>query len=588
MECARNKVEEALRCGPDPILVSGPTGHGKTLLLRSLRTNAPSGFVPLLVPFSNVEPQEIARWIVAPTLSSIGDPVLELTSLLQANVRSGGKTLLLMDEVQSTPPATLAKLFELLTESDVAVSVVLAGLPGEALDQVLGAAPPSIQKIEVAQPWSRVDAELLLTHVALTLGIPATELIAAIDVDEVLRASAGNPRLVRAALGRQLRFAKPARVSIPPVAVASLLPSAPRARISTPPDPPTPIPFVDCAPAGRASSIEPDEASPASPPQRSRPAIALRRLLHGMERFDRAAHHVQVVLVRGACAIRSHGHRLGSATRARVRDGYAQLRSRSLLGATFIQNTLDVWTRQLKRAIAIASPRAAVAGRMERARSWIMDVRQRTKQACLSMLIRCRRGMTLTAIDTRTWLSRLRSRTYAHCVALWNGVRARVGYLQSAIVVAGLLLSRRTREILMVAQRLLRQGDRIPRFGVHYGLVMAGIFVALGASVAIGRIPIRSFMALSSHWGATGVEPILFRLNSHPWAIVEVDGVKAGSTPLTISLEPGSHRFRVVMADGQIHEDVLVVSKLLDHYAFRWPFAPGPEAPRNHFASASP
>ena len=179
---ARGKVEEALRSGPGPILMSGPTGYGKTLLLRSLRTLAPSGYVPLLIPFSNVEPREIARWILACTLKTVvGDPAVEFASLLKVNVRSGGNTLLLMDEVQSTPRATLAKLFELLAESGVAVRVVLAGLPGDDLDQVIAEVPLSIQRIEIAEPWSRVDAELLLTHVALTLGIPATELIATID-----------------------------------------------------------------------------------------------------------------------------------------------------------------------------------------------------------------------------------------------------------------------------------------------------------------------------------------------------------------------------------------------------------------------
>ena len=452
LEYVRSKVDEALRSGPGPILVSGPTGHGKTLLLRSLRTRAPTGFVPLLVPFSNVEPREIARWILANTLSHVvGDPAVELTALLQANVRSGWTTLLLMDEVQSSPPATLAKLFELLSESGVAVSVVLAGLPGEELDQVLAAIPLSIQKIEVAGPWTRVDAELLLTQVALTLGVPATDLITAVDVDAALSASAGNPRLVRAALGQQLRFTGPARARIVQVAPArTLLPSTPRAPIFATPEPPAPIAFVDCTPSGSAMAIAPAKVQGPSQWQRLRTTFALRQAFHG-----------------------------------------ARIRFRSRLYATAVRNKGAVWMRQLRGAVAIA-------------------------------------------------------------------VRS---------------LSRRFHEVLMGAQQVLRRGRQSPRFPAHYGFAIAGILAVLGASVAIGRVPIPKVMSLSGDWGAASVEPIVesipFRLNSQPWAIVEVDGVESGSTPFTISLEPGSHHFRVVMADGRIHEEVLVVSLVHDRHAFR-------------------
>ena len=43
-------------------------------------------------------------------------------------------------------------------------------------------------------------------------------------------------------------------------------------------------------------------------------------------------------------------------------------------------------------------------------------------------------------------------------------------------------------------------------------------------------------------------------VNSDPWSNVEVDGVEAGSTPLTIELAPGPHRFRAAMADGRVVE----------------------------------
>jgi hypothetical protein len=68
--------------------------------------------------------------------------------------------------------------------------------------------------------------------------------------------------------------------------------------------------------------------------------------------------------------------------------------------------------------------------------------------------------------------------------------------------------------------------------------------------------------------GAPESTLVAFRVNATPWAEVEVDGVMAGPTPLTIELEPGPHRFRVVMVDGRILEETLDVSTSRDRVAF--------------------
>ena len=51
-----------------------------------------------------------------------------------------------------------------------------------------------------------------------------------------------------------------------------------------------------------------------------------------------------------------------------------------------------------------------------------------------------------------------------------------------------------------------------------------------------------------------GQARIRVAVNSDPWSNMEVDGVAAGSTPLTIELAPGPHRFRAAMADGRVVE----------------------------------
>jgi PEGA domain-containing protein len=59
------------------------------------------------------------------------------------------------------------------------------------------------------------------------------------------------------------------------------------------------------------------------------------------------------------------------------------------------------------------------------------------------------------------------------------------------------------------------------------------------------------------------------RVNSDPWSNVQVDGVAAGATPLTIDLSPGPHEFRAELSDGRVIERVVHVSTELDRIAFR-------------------
>ena len=63
--------------------------------------------------------------------------------------------------------------------------------------------------------------------------------------------------------------------------------------------------------------------------------------------------------------------------------------------------------------------------------------------------------------------------------------------------------------------------------------------------------------------------PIEVGINSDPWSNVAVDGVDLGSTPISISLSPGRHRFRAEMADGRIVEKEIEVKKGRREIVFR-------------------
>jgi hypothetical protein len=62
---------------------------------------------------------------------------------------------------------------------------------------------------------------------------------------------------------------------------------------------------------------------------------------------------------------------------------------------------------------------------------------------------------------------------------------------------------------------------------------------------------------------------VMLRVNSHPWSRIEIDGVGIGSTPFSVELAPGPHRFRVAMSDGRMLEEVVNVTPESARVSFR-------------------
>ena len=583
LERARREVEEALRAGPGPIVVSGPPGHGKTLLLRALQTRPPTGYAPLFVPFANVEPDELAGWILATTHSRpVRNPAAELAHLLRPNAQSGRRTLLLMDEAQAMPRATLSKLFEITGGSPLAASVVLAGLAGEALDLALGDLPGSTRQIAVTRPWSRADAELLLTQIALELRIAPSDLIAAVDVDAALRASSGNPRLVRAALAARLRVVELPRPRIAAsVVVADPQPSGSHDWAAS--CDPLPTAFPEAPAAARSQ-----RPASAALPERSleeetglpRPVSAGAATMSVTRRMEPSRAAIRTALyprvrrgLAGAAQLLRRGMRLALPLAS---SAPAMARAIAVLAAR-AQRNREGSAASLRRAMwavvaEISHGRRSAARWAFRARAWL-DRADRgalvaAERAARSIRMQGQRMGGPTRDRIRAVAIRLRSRSLARGAAVASGARGWARQLRARAANARLALYQRG---MAVAAELRRPGAQLSLLPLGSGLMVAATAVIV-ALVAIGRAPTiatdPSVKQVDTIVGAVG-EPIPFRVNSQPWSTVEVDGAEAGATPFTISLEPGRHHFRAAMADGRILEKVLVVSAQEDRLAFR-------------------
>src|SRR5262245_54703239 len=109
---ARADLEAALRAGARAIVFSGPSGHGKTTLIRSLWHDPPRGFATLFVPPLEVsEPNQIAARILATTRSiPLHDAAGALSRTLRAQSLRGARPLLLVDDLHDLPPDSLENL----------------------------------------------------------------------------------------------------------------------------------------------------------------------------------------------------------------------------------------------------------------------------------------------------------------------------------------------------------------------------------------------------------------------------------------------------------------------------------------------
>jgi type II secretory pathway predicted ATPase ExeA len=307
LERARSELQTALHDRAAAVVVTGPSGHGKTTLLRSFWQHPGSGFSAVFVPaLRDVEPNQIAARILATTRRGEGvhDSAGALSRMLRAQALRGARPVLLVDDLHEVPPATLAKLLALAADSRVDVRVVAAGAAGEELDARARMLPQPMHRIAVADPWTNADVERLLACIGASLPSAAARQLVEIDAGELLRTSGGNPRLLRAALAERLRQPNPApnvppnqpdiappAAAPPPSPTASSAPAryAPTLPPARPPAPPPPRAPAAPAPSGPRSPL------PRPPPESPGPPHAPRSARSRSRRHRSVAHTRRVV-----------------------------------------------------------------------------------------------------------------------------------------------------------------------------------------------------------------------------------------------------------------------------------------------------
>ncbi len=205
-----------IREGTGFIAVTGDIGTGKTTLLRALlrdlEANTTVGYIfnPAL---SDVELLQTvnSEFSLPATSTSKKELVDELNRFLVSQRLAGKRVVVIVDEAQNLPPATLEQLrllSNLETETTKLLQIVLVGQP--ELKQLLGR--PELaqlnQRITVRwhlEPLDRAETARYVVHRLRIAGGPSTaDIFSPAALRLVYRYSGGVPRLINIAAHRAL------------------------------------------------------------------------------------------------------------------------------------------------------------------------------------------------------------------------------------------------------------------------------------------------------------------------------------------------------------------------------------------------
>lgn len=222
----------------NPVALVGPSGIGKTMLLRVLATRMSPELEAIYLPFPKLAQSEVC----ALTLGLIGHPISEypeeqILALAFERRAAGGACVLLVDDASSMPLEAARGLAGLAAVSHGGLRLVLAADDDGRVGRLVEAVGPGVDLVRLVDPMDLGETgHYLRRRVEVKLGAQEAQRIEPETVADIHRESGGIPQLIHLLTDTLLKPRDAPSGPVGTLGAPTPLPDRPRA--SPRPDPP--------------------------------------------------------------------------------------------------------------------------------------------------------------------------------------------------------------------------------------------------------------------------------------------------------------------------------------------------------------
>ncbi len=254
-ERALHALAAAFEASAPVVVLSGPAGLGKTLLLRLLEARLHGRRSLVVLPYAALPAADVCRWALSVLgRPAGGDPPAALDALAHDFAARGAPLVLVLDDGSTIPLDTARTLASLAGESRGALSLLVALTDDAKSETVAAALGGSARSIRFEEPLTAPETAAYVAARLARVGA-ADDLRRRFDpvlLDRLHRASRGVPRVVHRLASEVVRRGAVALLDIE-LDEPALEPERSPRRVETPP--PTPA-------AARVAVLEAERAQP--------------------------------------------------------------------------------------------------------------------------------------------------------------------------------------------------------------------------------------------------------------------------------------------------------------------------------------